>query len=438
MRKYCPSIGKIALASVFLWLSPRTTVIGQALPGEQQLQSDTLRVGLDSAENIFVRQNLSLLAQRYNVSAQDALVLQAKLWPNPNLSLSTIIYNGDAEKWFAFGFPYGEVAGNISQLIMLAGKRGKSIDIAKANTKLAQYQLYDLLRTLKYTLRTDFYNIYYLMQTASVYDQEIRALQQVVTAYNAQAGKGYIAESEVVQIKAQLYSLQSEYNDLINQINDTESELKLVMQVKNTVYVAPIVDTMAVKAMEPSKYGLGPLIDSAMANRTDLMVAKENTEINKLQYSYQKALAVPDLTLSLNYDQQGSFVHNFTSFGASIDLPFLNRNQGNIKSAKAMIGFAEATQKSTELTVQENVYRALQKAYANQKLYQNIDPAFAAEFEALSRAELENYEKRNIGLLQFQAFYDAYKQNVVQVNTILFNRVSSFEDLNFYTGTNLY
>jgi len=37
-----------------------------------ELKADTLRLGLDSAENIFVRQNLSLLAQRYNVNANEA------------------------------------------------------------------------------------------------------------------------------------------------------------------------------------------------------------------------------------------------------------------------------------------------------------------------------------------------------------------------------
>jgi cobalt-zinc-cadmium efflux system outer membrane protein len=428
--------GKIVLAALVLFsgMQPLFAQNGD----ESQLKADTLNVGIDSAENIFVRQNLQLLAQRYNVDAQDALIMQAKLWPNPNLSVNTIVYNTQTKSFFPFGYPNGELSGGISQLILLARKRGISIDIAKANTELAKYQLYDLLRTLKYTLRTDFFNIYYLQQTSRVYDEEITALQKVVKAYDQQAGKGYIARSEVVQVKAQLYSLQSEYNDLINQINDTESELKLVLQVNHSVYVVPDVDTNSVKALDPAKYALAALIDSADANRTDLKIAKENTEINKLQYNYQKALAVPDLTLSLGYDQQGSFVNNLTSLGASIDLPFLNRNQGNIKSAKAMIGFATVTQKSTELTVQENVYRALQKAYANNKLAQNIDPAFSGEFEELSKAELDNYEKRNISLLQFQSFYDAYKSNVVQVNTILFNRVSAFEDLNFYTATNLY
>ena len=423
----------MGIVMAFCWVLAPGSLSAQTT----DVPTDTLHVGLDSAESIFVRQNLSVLAQRYNVSAQDALVLQARLWPNPNFSIGHTLYSGTLHEFFPLG-ANDETNANLDQLILLAGKRNKQIKLARANTKLAEYQLFDLLRTLKYTLRTDFYNIYYLGRSASVYDQEIQALQKVVTAFNQQEGKGYIAESEVVQIKAQLYSLQTEYNNLINQINDTESELKLVLQVKNTVFVVPDVDTSAVEAMDPARYSLTTLIDSAFQNRTDLLIARQNTEINKLQYSYQKALAVPDLTMSLSYDEAGGFLYNYYGIGASIDLPFFNRNQGNIKSAKTMIAFADATQKSTEATVEENVYRALQKAYANQKLYKNIDPAFARDFERLSQAELAQYEKRNIGLLEFQAFYDAYKQNVLQVNTILFNRVSAFEDLNFYTGTNLY
>jgi len=428
----------IGFVFAMLGLVPgRSYAQGYAQSPGQSLPADTLSIGLDSAESMFVRQNLQLLAQRYNVSAQEALILQARLWPNPNLAFSTALYNPQTHEVLPFGSD-GEISAQLSQLVYLAGKRNKQILIAKANTKLAEYQLFDLLRTLKYTLRTDFYNIYYLRASAAVYDEEIQALQKVVTAFNEQQGKGYIAPSEVVRVKAQLYSLQSEYNDLVNQINDTESELKLILQVKAATYVVPVPDTVMVSALDPGKYGLTALVDSAFNNRTDLQIARENTEISKLQYNYQKSLAVPDLTLSLAYDQQGSYVNNFSSIGAAIDLPFLNHNQGNIRSARTMIAFNDATQKSTEATVQENVYRALQKAYANQKLYRDIDPAFLTQFDTLSRAVLQNYERRNIGLLEFLDFYDAYKTNTLQLNNIAFNRVSAFEDLNYYTGTNLY
>lgn len=46
-----------------------------------------------------------------------------------------------------------------------------------------------------------------------------------------------------------------------------------------------------------------------------------------MNYGYQKAMAVPDLTVIAGYDQQGSFTKNYNSIGIAMDLPFFNRNQ---------------------------------------------------------------------------------------------------------------
>lgn len=399
-------------------------------------QQDTIRLSLDSAENIFIRQNLSLLAQKYNVDVNKALEIQAKLFPNPNLSIARgpiiPLHNPDASF-----FNNAENQVTVSQLVLLAGKRNKQIKIAEANTKLAEYQFYDLIRTLKYTLRTDFYNIYYMKQSASVYTSEINALQQVVNAFKSQEGKGYISQKEVVRIKAQLYAFESEYNDLINQINDTQSELRLVLQDKN-VFIDPIINNSSVEALSPDKYSLSLLIDSAHSARTDLLIARQNTEISRLNYTYQKALATPDLTLNISYDKQGSYVHDFHSIGAAMDLPVFNKNQGNIKSAKSSIAYYDALQQSTAATVEEQISRALQKAYDQDKLFKKIDLSFSKDFERLKDEVLINYQRRNIGLLDFLDFYDSYKQNILQINNILFNRVSAFEDLNYYTGASLF
>jgi cobalt-zinc-cadmium efflux system outer membrane protein len=296
------------------------------------------------------------------------------------------------------------------------------------------------VRTLKNTLRDDFYNIYYLRQSSKAYNEEINSLKHVDSAYQQMSndGKGYISEKEIIRVRAQLYTLQGEYNDLQNQINDAESELKLVLQVKSTAFVEPMIDSAAIAALNPNKYALSTLVDTAYQNRTDLMIAKANTNISKLNYDYQKALAVPDLSVSLNYDQQGSYVNNFTSLGVAMDLPFFNRNQGNIKNAKISIDASRASQKATEATVEENVYRALQKAFDQDRMLRNMDPHFANDFDRLMHEVLINYEKRNISLLDFLDFYDSYKQNILQLNSIQFNRISAFEDLNYYTGTNLF
>ena len=89
----------------------------------------------------------------------------------------------------------------------------------------------------------------------------------------------------------------------------------MVLQVKPTVYIDPVPDSAAIDSLDPNKYTLTTLIDSAYHNRTDLNIAKTNTLINQLNYNYQKALAIPDLTLSLNYDEAGSFLYGYYGIG---------------------------------------------------------------------------------------------------------------------------
>ena len=399
-------------------------------------QADTIYLNLESAENRFLQQNLLLLAQQYNVSAQKALIIQARLYNNPSFSLEHGLYNPVTKSYFNFG-GNGETSASLSQLIILAGKRNKQVQLAKANAILSEYQFYDLLRTLKYTLRTDFYNVFYLQQSSKIYNEEISSLQKVADVFQKQEEKGYISEKELVRIRAQLYNLQNEYNDLINQINDVQSEIRLLLQVKN-VTVDPLLDSSFIARLNPAQYPLSILVDSAYKDRTDLMIARINTDVSKLNYSYQKSLATPDITLALSYDQQGSYIHNFNSIGMGIDIPIFNRNQGNIKSAKSMIDVNMITQKNTEASVAEQVYRALQKAFDADKLYKNIDPGFYSNFNRLMHEVLINYQKRNISLLDFLDFYDSYKQTTLQMNSIRYNRLSAFEALNFYTGTNFF
>lgn len=406
--------------------------------GAQVLQgSDSLSLTISSADSMFVVKNLSLLAQKYNIDVQRAQVLQARLYPNPNLNVSQIAYNQVSRKVLPFDSS-GALGVQLSQLVVLAGKRNKSIKLAQAGVTLSEVQFTDLLRTLKYSLHSDFYNLYYLQRSARVYGGEIAALRNVVSAFRTQVDQGNIAQKEYVRVKAQLYSLMSEYLGLVNQMNDLQSEMRVLTMDSTRRSLVPVVEESAVSAYRPDTYPLSTLLDSAFRNRTDLRMARINTDISRLNLSYQKALAVPDLTADIAYTQNGNYVPRQFQVGVSMDLPFFSRNQGNIKAARTSIDIAKVTEDNTAFTVQENVYRALQKAYDMDRMYRSVDTSFAGEFQKLQEQVLSNYKSRNIGLLDFLDFYDSYKQDVLQVNQILYGRVQAFEDINYYTATNFY
>lgn len=271
-----------------------------------------------------------------------------------------------------------------------------------------------------------------------MYDEEISSLKTIVAAFEKEVGNGYVAQVDVVRVQAQLYSLQAEYQALVDNVNDQESAMRLLLQVKPSVFVVPVIDTAAINSTDPLQYPMQTLIDSAYKNRTDLMIAKGNLTLSQQNYSLQKALAVPDLTVGVTYDRHGSYIPDFNALNLGFNVPIFNRNQGNIKSSKILINMNTAQLTLTQKTLEEQVTRGLQKAIDADKLFKQINPDFAAHFDKLAAAMLENYKNRLVRLLDFLTFYDSYKTNIVQLNTIQYNRVNAMENINFFTGTNFF
>jgi cobalt-zinc-cadmium efflux system outer membrane protein len=126
-----------------------------ALTHAGHAQTDTLRLNFQDAEKAFLQNNLALLAQKYNVEASKAIIDQAKLWDNPVLSTDQNIYDGGSKKFFYHNSSLGEgqVFVQLSQVFQTAGKRGKQVQIAKADAKVQEAQFNDMMRNLRYNLQ---------------------------------------------------------------------------------------------------------------------------------------------------------------------------------------------------------------------------------------------------------------------------------------------
>ena len=394
---------------------------------------DTLRITLPDAEKQFAAKNLSLIAEKYNIDIARAQVIQARVYNNPNIQLVAAAWNPQEKKVLDVSNKTGEYIVGVQQLIILAGKRNKQIKLAEANTTMAENRFYDLLRTLRLTLHSDFYQAYFLQNSISAYQVQIASLEKLTANYNDLQAKGVITLKEVVRVKSLLYSLKAEQTSLQNQFNDTEAEIQLLLQNNHTWFVPEATVTPATLP-QMRQYNLPGLVDSAYANRNDLKLAQNNLKYSQLDYSLQKALAVPDLTIGAQFDKRGSFVDNASFLTVAMDLPFFNRNQGNIKAAKLNIDQSKVSLQQTQTTVENEVQAAYVKALNTEKMLGSIDPNFQSDFDKLLKSITENFEKRNISLLEFTDFYDSYKQNVLQYNQLQNDRIQAIETLNFTVG----
>ena len=390
---------------------------------------DTLRLTLPQAENFFLNKNLDLIAQKYSIDSAKATVITANLYDNPDFSYSNAFYNSETHHFFD-----PEMSVQISQLIRLAGKRNKAISLAKSGIKIAEFQFYDLLRTLRFVLRNDFYNIYFLEQSSQLYQVEINALQKIVPAYEEQVKKGFTAPVDALRIKSQLYTLQAEYDNLQTNIENLEAEFKVLIRANPSSFIVAenVVTDMNTNMVKQSSYEA--LVDSAIVNRPDLKALNASIVFNDYNLKLQQAIAKPDITISADYDRLGSYVPNYNAIGISIPLPFFNRNQGNIRNAKIQTEVSKVQYESGLAKVRSDVTTNYITALRSEKLLMGFDPPFEEKMKNVMNEVTINFQKKNITLLEFLDFYNSYKQNVLQMNQLRFNRMSALEQLNFSIG----
>ena len=401
-------------------------------------QTDSLKLNLKQAEVLFLKNNFDLLSRSYELDAAKAEVITAKLFDNPELEYENLFYNHETKKFLQTSFEYGQYAASISQLIKLAGKRNKNIKLAQTGVKLAELEYFDLIRTLKFELRNTFYKTYFSIQTIKVYDDQIKSTESLLKAYDLQLKAGNVALKDVVRIKSLIIGLKSERVNLLNDLEDYHKDLRLLCGLKPNVSLVLELPERVEKDISLNQIPYSNLLDSARTHRADLKLAKTDLEYNELNLKLQKAMAIPDVEISLAYDLKGNYPEKYTGIGLKITIPLFNRNQGEIKKAKVGIDAATSNIKKQEILLSNEVFNSYRTALRNEKLSSEIDPAFNGEFDKLINGLIKNFRERNISLIEFLDLYESYKENILQINNQKFERMSSREELNYVTGTNIF
>ena len=387
-------------------------VIGSIMLLNQGLfaqKADSLKLTLPEAEQQFTQRNFLLLAQKYGIEASKAAIIQAGLLPNPTVNLEqTVITKSTIANDAEIG-PLGQRAIQIQQLIQVAGKRNKQIALARAGVEISQFQFSELIRELLFQLRGSFYQIHYLQKTLLMYNQEISKITSLVSAYQEQVQKGNIPQKELIRLQSFLITLEGEASDIINQITDNQTTIKVLLADRTNTIIDPIVDDVQIQNINLVGLNLADLIGNATQNRPDLKVQNANTQYAVANYNLQKALAKPDVTVGYSYDRAGSYVNNYHALTVSMALPFFNKNQGNIKIAENQIEANKQYYLQTQNQLENEVLQAYTKALENNRLFLKIDQKFQANFEKLIAGVLENYQKRNLTLIEFTDLPYFYK-----------------------------
>ncbi len=404
----------------------------------QENYQDTIQLPLQKAEDKFIKENLHLIASRFNINASEASIIQARLWNNPNISIEQNIYNQYTKKVLDFTSS-GNKGIQLQQLIVLAGKRDKQIQLASINKKIAEYNFENVLRDLKYELRTDFYDLFFLQQTLKFYNRSIPSVEKAIGAVEGVYSKRSILLSEILRLKSLLFTLENERLEIVNHVSELENDLHVLMNDSeyHHNYYEPEINVSKIEAVDPSKLDQDEVEKIALENRPDYKITIATIHSEETNLKLQESLAIPDVTIGGLWSRQGSYIPNYYALTFSVDLPIFNRNQGNIQVSEFNLQADMQIKNDAALKVERDVNDAYNKAIQTDKFYKSFDKTFTSQYQNLVDGMISNYQKRYITIIEFTDFYESYRNSVIQLNELRNNRIDAFESLNYQAGTDI-
>lgn len=391
---------------------------------------------LADCEAIFLQRNLLLLAEQYNIGMAKAAVIQAKIWELPYVSAEFNAINPEAGRILSVG-NNGQKTLAVQQLIYLGHKKKNEVEVAKSNVELAEIQFEDLLRNLRFQLHQSFYSLYFEQQKASNISAQIVNIDTLAQAYATQAAKGNLPLRDVVRLQSLSLGLKNDLLAIQKNINAEQEILRVLTGF--TEDLIPQVDepslsnTLQLRNVPDIESLYNVAVEKNPEYRSQLKLIANN----ELMLKWQKSLAVPDLTAGLNYDQRGGAFQNQVNFTVGIPIPFWNRNKGNIQIAEGQVQQSKLQVDYKQLELRQKIENAYATWAQQQQRYDQLSTVEENNREQVYEGILQNFQKRNVSLLEFTDFMESYSQSILQINELKKQLLLSRETINYIINDKL-
>ncbi len=389
---------------------------------------NTINLSISDAEKIFLSQNLTLIAEKYNIDKAKANLIQTALFENPTLNFEQIAYNDETKEFFNTSSQH---AVEIEQAISLSGKRSKLKEIENYNIRIAQQEFESILRELKFSLHTNLIKAFYTQKSISIFDKEIEDIDHLVKVYGSQYKKGNISLIEKSRLEALMFSLKAEQLEYINNLNEYQKELRLLMNFKQEVTIIPQLGDPNINLELLGSEQIQKYIE----DNPDLKIISLQSDQEKTNLLLQKRLRIPDIAIRGVFDKASNIARNYVGLGFTVELPVFNRNQGNIKASAIQIEKNKIIYENTKNELQAELNSRLSHLRLLNSFYSKIDNSLEDDFISLIEGVGSNFEKRNINMLEFIDYYETYKETYLKIYENKTKLLNEIEEINKLLGS---
>ncbi len=347
-------------------------------------------ITVEDALALALMRNPDLAATAWEIRAREGAILQAGLFPNPEISTEIEDLGGSAFS----GADQAEATISLDQFIELGGKRLKRKKLASLTFDLGGWD-YEAKRIDLFTQVTQaFVRVLGAQENLTLSDEMVRLAQQVADTVSGRVQAGKVSPVEEIKAKVALASVQIEMRRAKKALEALRKQLAATWGSTTPTFTLAKGNLRSVFPV-PS---FDQLVNHLSQNPE---LARWGTEISQREsvIDLERSNAIPDITLSggvrrFNETDTTGFVAGF-----SIPLPILNQNQGAIQGARAQLSKAKEERRAAEVRLTSELaeaYRALSTASAEVRgLERDVLPGAERAFNSVN----EGYRLGKFGLL---------------------------------------
>jgi len=319
-------------------------------------------ISLTQALKTATEQNPYMKVGALEVDASRADIVTAKLRPNPilnNQSLQALRPSQLANNPKLLTGESMQTWWQLTKEIQLSGQRKNRIDYANQNVKLAEKEYAEFQRGLYTDVAFKWVEAWNTRKQIDLLKTAVNNIDTLVTINSYRFKKQIITETELyrTQLIAKQYKIQ--ISELNQELRQQLNELQLMIGAKENLSISTSADLGVDSFLK-----VDSLLADAYASRTDLQYFQTRQSVMETNIKLQQSLAFPKTEAGFIYNPQNTLPY----FGiyATVELPFFDRNQGEIKKAKVQREQALTQIEAVQNTIRTEVQNASLQRETNQ------------------------------------------------------------------------
>ena len=393
-------------------------------------------MAIQRAVELALDRNLDLMAKRFDVDLASARVVTAGLRANPMLSVGADyqdLLGSHFQNDSSNGAGPPEYNVRLDYPFDVAGKRSKRLAVANADRSISELLLLNAVRELTFDVRSACLDV---LQTGAVLDlgrRQLETLESVVAINEVRVRDGDLAESELMRTRLAARQVAGAIRLSELELSKAQTALGLLLASPADAPPVAVQGPIPGDRIEPE---IGALRAEAVAERPDLRALEQARGRADADISLQRALAVTDLGVGVQYHRQTAFAKGDSlGFFLNGTLPVFDRNQGEIRRARSTMSQVEAQITAFRASLDADVVRAVASYRAARDRLNVFEGGALDEAKEVRDAAEYAYRRGEVSFLEFLDAQRAFIETTRSYYEALADHALARFEIDYVTGS---